>query len=255
MKRISRIAGTTALAASLALTGTLTVAADEPTSVPQETFPRLGGRLGGRHVGLQADGVVCESVAEALGMTVDELSAQLRDGATLADLAEEQNVDLAKLRELAQSDRKASLLERIQEALDDGSIDEDVADWFQTGVDEGWIGTGRSGQSRDVVYEAAAEALNMSAEEVELQLWAGRTLADLADKAGVDLTDVQEAIASAQQAERQQRIEQAVKDGDITQEQADWLLTGIENGYKGLYGLGLGPQLGMGARGLRNLRP
>ncbi|MEN6479958.1 MAG: hypothetical protein ABFD20_10010 [Anaerolineales bacterium] len=255
MKRIWKAAGTAALAASLALTGTLAVAADEPTSTPQEAPLRLGGRLGDRRGGPQSDGVVCESVAKALGMTVDELRTQLRDGVTLADLAEDQNVDLAKLRELAQSDRKAGLLERIQEALDDGSIDQDVADWYQTGIDEGWIGASRTGQSRDVIYEAAAKALDMTAEEVELQLWAGRTLADLADKAGVDLADVQVAIENAQQAERQQRIEQAVKDGDITQEQADWLLTGIKTGYEGLHGLGLGPKLGLGAEGQRNPRP
>ena len=49
------------------------------------------------------------------------------------------------------------------------------------------------------------------------------------------------------------KIAQAVKDGKMTQEQADWLLQGLEKGYTGkgrggMFGFGHGP---MGRGGMR----
>jgi hypothetical protein len=45
--------------------------------------------------------------------------------------------------------------------------------------------------------EAAAKALNMTADDLSAQLWSGRTLADLADKAGVNLKTVRDAVDAA----------------------------------------------------------
>src|SRR5574337_781336 len=51
--------------------------------------------------------------------------------------------------------------------------------------------------------DAAAKALGMTADQLSTQLWGGRSLADLADKAGVDLQKVQDAVkAACQQATR-----------------------------------------------------
>jgi hypothetical protein len=77
-----------------------------------------------------------------------------------------------------------------------------------------------------VGLEAAAEALGMTADELSTQLWGGKTLADLAEAAGIDLQDVRDAI------------EQAVEDGTLTREHADWLLQGLDNGYLGGHGFG-----------------
>src|SRR5574341_1407647 len=52
------------------------------------------------------------------------------------------------------------------------------------------FGRGFCGQAG---LEAAAKALGMTADELSTQLWGGRSLADLADKAGVDLQKVQDA--------------------------------------------------------------
>jgi len=67
----------------------------------------------------------------------------------------------------------------------------------------------------------------MTADELSTQLWGGRTLADLADKAGVDLQTVRDAVDAACQAATQDAIKQAVEDGDLSQEQADWMLEGL----------------------------
>jgi hypothetical protein len=106
------------------------------------------------------------------------------------------------------------------------------------------FGRGLGGQ---VGLEAAAQALGMTADELSLQLWGGETLADLADKAGVDLQTVQDAVTAALDAAQRDAIEQAVQDGTLTREHADWLLEGLDNGYWG--GAGMGHFRGRGGFG------
>ncbi|MEW6402249.1 MAG: hypothetical protein AB1649_10645 [Chloroflexota bacterium] len=88
--------------------------------------------------------------------------------------------------------------------------------------------------------QAAADALGMTTDEVSTALQSGKTLQDLADEAGVDLQVVQDAISAARAEEMRQRIEQAVADGTMTQEKADWLLEGLEKGFLDGPGFGLG---------------
>ncbi len=76
-------------------------------------------------------------------------------------------------------------------------------------------------------------SLDRYADELSLQLWGGRSLAELADQAGVDLQIVHDAVEDARMQNRQARLDQAVEEGKITQEQADWLLEGLENGFIG----------------------
>ena len=84
--------------------------------------------------------------------------------------------------------------------------------------------------------EAAAEALNMTTDELATALQGGQTLEQIAEAEGVDFADVQEAIQSAHAEEMRARIQQAVEDGTITQENADWLLEGLEKGFIGVPG-------------------
>jgi hypothetical protein len=109
------------------------------------------------------------------------------------------------------------------------------------------FGRGIGGQAG---LEAAAELLGMTADELSTQLWGGRTLADLADKAGVDLQTLRDAVEAANQAAieaaMRDAIEQALENGYITQGQADWLLQGLEQGF---FPMGRGFGLGHGMRG------
>lgn len=91
-----------------------------------------------------------------------------------------------------------------------------------------------------VELDAAAKVLGMTADEVTTALQGGSTLQDLADKAGVKLADVQAAIQAAHATEMRDRIAQAVKDGTITQANADWLLEGLDKGFIGVPGAGFG---------------
>lgn len=93
------------------------------------------------------------------------------------------------------------------------------------------FGRGRMGMLDQTGLEAAAQVLGMSAEQLSTQLWGGKTLADLAEKAGVDLQKVQDAVNAAYKAATRAAIEQAVADGSMTREKADWLLTGLDKGF------------------------
>jgi hypothetical protein len=101
-----------------------------------------------------------------------------------------------------------------------------------------------------VGLEAAAEVLGLTADELSAQLWGGETLADLAEAAGVELQDVQDAVTAAHEAAMRENIEQAVEDGNLTREHADWLLEGLDKGYWGGRGFGgFGGKRGFGGRG------
>ncbi len=116
---------------------------------------------------------------------------------------------------------------------------------FGIGFDRGGCG--------QAALDAAAKALKTTTSDLTAQLWGGRTLADLADKAGVKLTDIQSAVQAACQAALKTAIQQAVTNGTLSQAQADWLIEGLDKGYWGSReGLGFG--FGMGRHGIGGFR-
>jgi hypothetical protein len=58
-------------------------------------------------------------------------------------------------------------------------------------------------------------------------------MADLADRAEVDLTTVWNAVQGACKDAQRNAVEQAVTAGSLTREKADWLLEGLDKGYWG----------------------
>jgi hypothetical protein len=84
---------------------------------------------------------------------------------------------------------------------------------------------------RWTTFDAAAEALGLTPEALFSELYAGKTLEEIAEAQGVDIQVVRDAIKAAQVEAQKKAIEQAVEDGRMTREQADWLLEGIEKGY------------------------
>ena len=193
----------------------------------------LGSRMGGQ--GSQA-------VAEELGLTSEELCERLQAGETLADIAEAAGVPLATLKAAADAARQAAVVERIEQAVADEHLTREQADWMLQGIELGYgLSHGFRGMPLAPMMlrgfgsssglEAAADALGMTVDELTLQMWGGRTLADLAEREGVELETVQNAIEAARQEAMREAIQQAVKDGRLTEEQAEWLLRGIEQGY------------------------
>lgn len=267
-KKLGIVGLVVAVAAALALAGGSYVAAQSPTTTPEAetTVPwtsRHGmrggmmGRGGERGLGSSAER---EAVAEALGMTSDELATEMEAGKSLADLAEEHDVDLQALYDAATQARETAWTDAIEQAVTDGDMTREKADWLIEGQEQGYnaqsLGRGLGGSHSSSERDAIAEALGLTTEQYDLQIWGGRTLADLADRAGVALEDVQAAATAARTATLRTRIADALEAGDITQAQADWLTEGLDNGYMGdgpsMMGLGAGARggHGCGSRGM-----
>ncbi len=79
----------------------------------------------------------------------------------------------------------------------------------------GWM-KGMDGAGLD----AAATALGISRDELLTQLRDGKTLGEIADARGVDRRKVQDALVAA----HKQKLDDAVKNGNLTQKQADQML-------------------------------
>jgi hypothetical protein len=99
---------------------------------------------------------------------------------------------------------------------------------FGFGKGPGFMGGGSMAD-----FDAMAKALNLTPTQLFEQLHSGTSLADIAKAQGVDLTKIQEAANAARVQAQKDRIAQAVKDGTMTQPQADWMLQGLEKGYTG----------------------
>jgi hypothetical protein len=81
---------------------------------------------------------------------------------------------------------------------------------------------GGFGLRSQAALDAAAKALGMTADELQAELWGGKTLSDLATEQGVDIADVQAAVEAAEKAEVKTSIEAAVTAGTITQAMLAW---------------------------------
>lgn len=102
-----------------------------------------------------------------------------------------------------------------------------------------WFGLGGRSWTQ---FDAAAEALGLTPNELFAELDdGGKTLAEIAEEQGVDVEAVQDALNASRSEAMRQAIQQAVEDGRLSQEQADWLLEGLEKGFHpGGRGMGFG---------------
>jgi hypothetical protein len=115
----------------------------------------------------------------------------------------------------------------------------------QTGVRGGGLGVMAVDEA--VMHEALAGALGMSVADYEAAIANGETLATLALAQGVDMADLF-AVMDAVHADAAQ---QAVADGLVTQEQADWVQgrRGGQAGQGGRGRMGQGGQSGQVGQG------
>jgi hypothetical protein len=97
------------------------------------------------------------------------------------------------------------------------------------GWGRGLFGFGRGGQW--TMFDTAAEELGLTPEELFAELHAGKSLEEVAEAQGVDLETLQETLSAARGEAMRDRIAQAVEEGTMDQEQADWLLEGLEQGF------------------------
>ena len=181
---------------------------------PQDQPPRFGGPRwhGPRFI---------EVTAQELGLEREALIERLRDGQSLSDIAAEQGKALRDLTDafLAAQD------EALAEAADQGYFTQARAAWgrqqLRQRIERCLAGFGwRCGPLAQVGLEAVAEALGMTEKELYDELRQGKTIAGLAERQGVELEDITEALLEV----REEALTKAMEEGRITQEQAERIL-------------------------------
>jgi len=183
----------------------------------------------GRRFEARLEGV--SAAAEALGMSATDLRAALRDGKTIAQVAEEKGVDLQTVIDAMVADATERIDERAADAKED--LPEHVTDLVN-----GELPDHPDGPRGGVRFglEAAAEALGMSADDLRTELQDGKTIADVAGEKGVDVQTVIDAMV----ADATERIDQRVTEGDLDADRAAELkdelpdrITDVVNGEGG----------------------
>ncbi|MDP5182630.1 hypothetical protein QOZ88_08255 [Blastococcus sp. BMG 814] len=131
---------------------------------------------------------------------------------------------------LADEEASTTRQDRIRDALsglvDDGSLTGEQADEVAATLAESGLGGGRGhGPAARPHLAAAATALDLTEDELrEALATEGTSLADVAEQQGVAVEVLGDALVAAQE----ERIAQAVEDGDLTQEEADERLADLE---------------------------
>ena len=169
-----------------------------------------------------------EVAATALGVTVDDLYEAYLDGKSLADLAAENNVELATIT-AALIDAETELIAGL---VADGVLSQEEADeWLSylaeeadDFVNEAWDESEGEEDFADVEYpdwdEATAAALGITIDELYAAYDENKSLTDIIAEQGGDPAAVIEAITAVET----EFINSLVADGEISQEEADeWL--------------------------------
>ncbi len=103
------------------------------------------------------------------------------------------------------------------------------------------------GGMHDYVEQAFAAKLGLTEQQVENQLAAGKPMYQIALDNGIK----QEDLSNFMNEVHKDAFAKAVKDGAMTQEQADWMLQRMQNMYQNGYGAGNCPvHSGQGGRGV-----
>jgi len=146
MSRFKKYVGVALLIGIVAALGISSVASAQSSVTPTPTTPTapVAPRDGFGPRGLHSQAAL-EAAAKALGMTADELSAELWGGKTLAAIAEEKGVDIADVKAAVEAAQIAETKTAIKQAVTDGTITPAKADWLIEGLDKGYWGAGAEG--------------------------------------------------------------------------------------------------------------
>ena len=173
-----------------------------------------------------------QAAVEETGLEAQEILSQIRDGMTLAEVVTANGGDI----QLVIDQAVASASERFAQAVENGRITQERADEMLANLEtlitegvnrefsgrNGWRGIVRNGERG--LLESVVDATGLSAEEILPMLRDGVTLADVITANGADVDVViADAIADATL-----RINEAVTNERLTQEQADEILANLE---------------------------
>jgi len=203
--------------------------------------PGMGGGMDGKGHGPRGGAPMASAaVAKALGLTADELVAQIQSGKSLADIAKAQGVDVAKVKDAIVADLKTHLdaevasgehtqaeadqkLADMKTHLDDMVNGVKPAGMPAMGGDMGGMKGGPRGGA-PIASDGVAKALGLTADELKTQLQSGKSLADIAKAQGVDVAKVKDAIVADVTAKEQAEV----ASGEHTQAEVDQKLADLK---------------------------
>lgn len=251
-----KLAGAAAFTAALAaggaagaLFGTPVLTGAQETESPDSTTDATAPGPMREHRGAgKAEHVT--TAAEVLGMTAEELRAELQAGKSIADVAAEKGVDKQKVIDAlvaAASARidemKAQLPDRMADLVErDGPVGRPGGPGHHRGPGRGIVNS----------VDDAATALGIPVQELRDELAAGKSIATIASEKGKNLDEVKAAMI----ADATERIDRAVTEGAITEERAAEMKANLADkidllvvregfprlGHRGGPGPGFGPQ-------------
>lgn len=190
-----------------------------------------------------------QGIADTIGVDLETLKAGLEGGQTLAEIA----VANGSTAQAVIDYITGQMNERIDQAVADGEMTQEVADELRAElaadvadkVNEGFDrhdGDGiRGGWLKQRLDEAADELmtlLGVTEDQIETDLMAGRTLAEIATANGVE----PQAVIDLLTTEAESMIDEALAEGEIDQAEADELRTEllpkigtlVNDGFRGL---------------------
>ena len=181
-------------------------------------------------------------VAQALGLSVADLQAQLKAGKSVADLAKEKNVAADNVKSAVVTVANGNLDQQAK----DGKMTADQATGIKNQLNQipadRFLNLntlnqrgGRMAEGSDLgkglpmangaAFDAVAKALNVTSDQLRVDLGSGKKLADIAKEKIVSADTIKSAVVSAIGAQ----VDQAVTDGKMTAEQAKTLKDRLNN--------------------------
>ncbi|MBI5349832.1 MAG: hypothetical protein HZB77_11045 [Chloroflexi bacterium] len=126
---------------------------------------------------------------------------------------------------------------------------------FTQNGDTAWMNTMHqwtltNGGMHNVVWQGLADALKIKPEDLSAELAKGKTLTQIAEAKGIS----QKQLTTALEASMKVGLDKAVKDGAVSKEQADWMLTNMAGNYE-LMITQMGSGVGAGAGGCHGTTP
>ncbi|MEO8609769.1 MAG: hypothetical protein ABI690_17890 [Chloroflexota bacterium] len=186
-----------------------------------ELFPNRLDRGAQRNA---SNRILVQAVADATGLRAPQILLQLRGGSTLSDIitANGGSVDTVV------NNAVAAATEQINAAVTDGRLGQEQADQLIANLPD-LYNAGVTGQLRQNqlqqrvgrgVLALAADQTGMKIQDITQELRSGKSLADVLTEHKVDVT----AFIDSAVTQAQGRLDKAVSNGRITQDQSDKLL-------------------------------
>lgn len=172
------------------------------------------------------------AMADVLGMSVEELQAAKEAGTRLSELLETAGLTVEEFR----AAMEAAIPSIVEQALADGVITQAQADYILENGLHGGKGYLR-GVLQGYIEAAMADILGITVEELQAAKEAGTPLAELVEAAGLTMEEFRSALQDAAPG----IVEQALADGVITEQQADFILEKLQRGLGGFGPGGRGP--------------